>query len=92
MRQGWRLTGALQALERALQEGRFRHQKSALVSWCVGNVRVVEHGASARSVAKMVESGGKIDGFVSLLTAMSLALSNPEPKNVISEGGLYVIG
>ena len=93
VRQGWRLTGALQALERALQEGQFKHQRSALVSWCVSNARIVEHGASARSVAKMVESGGKIDGFVSLLTAASLMLTNPEPKGVLQAGeGFFVVG
>ena len=92
IRQGWRLTGALQALERMLEEGRFRHQTSALVRWCVGNAKIVEHGASARSVAKMVESGGKIDAFVSLLTAGHLMLTNPEPKGVLQYDRLLVIG
>ncbi|MFY9658098.1 MAG: terminase TerL endonuclease subunit, partial [Methylocystis sp.] len=94
IRQGWRLTGALQTLERMLEEGRFKHQKSALMRWCLGNAKIVAHGASARSVAKQVESGGKIDAFMSLLTAASLMATNPEPKGyAYADGrGLFIIG
>ncbi len=42
VRQGIALMGAIKTIERSLADGKFRHGAQELLSWCVGNLIIVQ--------------------------------------------------
>jgi phage terminase large subunit-like protein len=90
--QGWRLTGAIEALERSIEDDLFKHCGSSLLNWSVGNARVEVRG-NARLITKALAGTGKIDPLISVLTACSLMLTNPEPQgSIYNQRGLVFFG
>jgi phage terminase large subunit-like protein len=89
--QGIKLMGAIKTIEIKLADYSFRHGGSALMAWCIGNLRVVPT-ATAMRVARDDSGFGKIDPAVALFGAAHLMCLNPEPTGSIYSGtrGLLV--
>lgn len=75
--QGWRLNGAIKTVERLLAGGEFVHGSSGLMTWCVGNAKVVPVG-NAITINKQVSGSAKIDPLMALFDAATLMALNPE--------------
>lgn len=75
--QGWKLNGAIKTTERKVAGGEIVHCGSALMSWCVGNARVVPQG-NAITITKQASGSAKIDPIMSTFDAVSLMALNPE--------------
>lgn len=78
--QGWKLTGAIKTLERALAEGSVRHCGQPLMVWCVGNAKVEPRG-NAIVITKQVSGTAKIDPLMATFNAVHLLSLNPEAKS-----------
>ena len=79
--QGWRLVGAITALERKLAEGKFSHGASRMMAWCVGNAKV-EQRANSALITKQASGTAKIDPLMAAFDAVELMSTAPE-MNVI---------
>lgn len=75
--QGWKLTGAIKTLERALAEGSVRHCGQPLMVWCVGNAKVEPRG-NAIVITKQVSGTAKIDPLMATFNAVHLLSLNPD--------------
>jgi phage terminase large subunit-like protein len=95
VRQGIGLMGAIKTVERMLADRRFRHGDQALLTWCVGNLRIVQT-ATAMRAARDETGYGKIDPAMALFNAVALMSMNPEAENESSvysaDRGLIVFG
>jgi len=76
VRQGIALMGAVKTIEIKLADYSFRHGGSALMAWCVGNLKVVPTPTAMR-VARDESGYGKIDPFMALANAAHLMGLNP---------------
>ncbi|RBP03819.1 phage terminase large subunit-like protein [Roseiarcus fermentans] len=77
VRQGIGLMGAFKTVERKLADGSFVHGGGRLLSWCVGNLKLVQTPTAVRLARE--ESGlGKIDPACALFNAGALMAANPE--------------
>jgi len=76
VRQGISLMGAIKTVERKLVDGSFKHNGSALMSWCAGNARIVPTPTGMR-IARDDSGFGKIDPLMSLFNAAALMALNP---------------
>jgi phage terminase large subunit-like protein len=76
VRQGISLMGAIKTVERKLVDGSFKHNGSALMSWCAGNARIVPTPTGMR-IARDDSGFGKIDPLMSLFNAAALLALNP---------------
>src|SRR5690606_15398690 len=74
--QGPALSPALWGLEYKLENGTLSHSGTALMSWCVGNVKVEVRG-NGNMVTKQVSGRAKIDPFIATLCAAILMSWNP---------------
>jgi phage terminase large subunit-like protein len=87
--QGWKLTGTIKTTERRvaaasgerledgeLPDGVLIHGAQPLMTWCVGNARVVPVG-NAVNITKQVSGTAKIDPLMALFDAVSLISLNP---------------
>ena len=74
--QGWKLSGAIKTTERKVAGGELVHAGQPLLTWCVGNARVVPSG-NAVIVSKAVSGSGKIDPLMALFSAVTLMSLNP---------------
>lgn len=74
--QGFRLSGAIDWLDRKLAEGALQHSGSAMLAWCVGNARVEMRG-NGISIEKATAGSGKIDALVAAINAAELMAHNP---------------
>jgi phage terminase large subunit-like protein len=81
VRQGVGLSSAIYTMEFMLGDGRFRHDGSDMMAWCVSNARVLLRG-SAVYVDKQTSGAGKIDPFVALLNA-----AHGMEKGPVASGG-----
>jgi phage terminase large subunit-like protein len=81
VRQGIGLMGAFKTIERKLADRSFRHCGSEMLSWCVGNAKIVITSTAAR-IAREEAGFGKIDPLMALFNAAHLMSLNPE-----AEGG-----
>jgi phage terminase large subunit-like protein len=89
--QGYRdMNPAVEALEDDLLEGRLRHGNHPVLSWCIGNAKVVEDPAGLRKFDKR-KATGRIDGAVALAMACNIA-ANMADENAISYTGLRSVG
>lgn len=76
VRQGIALMGAIKTIEIKLADYSFRHGGSAMLSWCVGNLRVVPTPTAMR-VARDEAGFGKVDPAMALFNAGHLMSLNP---------------
>jgi phage terminase large subunit-like protein len=79
--QGFGMMNAIKTAERKLQNGTLRHAKSALMDWCVGNVKI-EPLATAIRATKQNAGDAKIDPWAALMNGVWMMSRNPEAKGV----------
>ena len=77
--QGYKLAGYLQTLERKLAGRELWHQGLGLMTWVVGNARIVMKG-NGIMVSKQESGVAKIDPLIAALNATALMSMNPEPS------------
>ena len=77
--QGWKLNGAIKTVARKLVDGTFKHAGQELMSWAVGNARIVLVG-NAVTITKQAAGVAKIDPLMSLFNAATLMATNPGPR------------
>lgn len=82
--QGWKLNGAIKDTERDLAGGVMIHPGQELMTFAVGNARVVPRG-NAISIDKQVSGSAKIDPLMAALHAKVLMGLDPVPG-----GGSYL--
>lgn len=92
--QGFRMTGAIKATERALASRSMWHANQPLMNWNVGNARVTQSG-NAIQVTKQNAGSAKIDSLMALFDAVTIIATNPPSQS--SEGidyflSNYIIG
>lgn len=75
--QGWKLMGAIVAVERKLAERAFWHAPQRIMEWAVGNAKVEPRG-NAYFVTKAASGTGKIDPLMALFCAADTMKDNPE--------------
>lgn len=80
---------AVDAFERALLEGRMRHNGSPILRWQAGNVIVEPDPAGNRKPTK-AKSLDRIDGIVAAIMACGLAATDEGPKVYRGEGLAWV--
>jgi phage terminase large subunit-like protein len=90
--QGFGMMNAIKTAERKLQNGTLRHAPSALMDWCVGNVKI-EPTATAIRATKQNAGDAKIDPWAALMNAVTVMVRNPEPAGSVytAERGLLII-
>lgn len=69
--------GAIKTIERKLADGSFRHGGQPLLTWCVGNLRIIPTPTAMR-VARDEAGFGKVDPAMALFNAAHLMSLNPE--------------
>ncbi len=79
VRQGIGLMGAIKTAERMLASRRLLYPQSALLDWCVGNLRIIPT-ATAMRVARDESGFGKIDPAMAVFNAIALMCMNPEAQ------------
>jgi len=77
--QSWKLQGAIKTAERKLANKTLAHGGRPLMSWCVGNARIVQVG-NAVSITKQASGTAKIDPLMALFNAVQLLALNPAGK------------
>lgn len=77
VQQGWKLNGAIKTTERGLAGGEIVHAGQALMSWCVGNARVVQVG-NAITITKQASGSAKIDPLMAGFSAVTMMALNPQ--------------
>jgi len=76
--QGIGLMNAIKTAERKLKSRRMVHSGSALLGWCVGNLKI-EGTATAIRATKQNAGDAKIDVAMGMFNAVFLMARNPEP-------------
>ena len=89
--QGWRLSSPIKGAARKVAARSMRHDGSALMAWCIGNVKQESRGASAVAITKQSPSA-KIDPVAAMFSAVQLMSLNPEASGgfVYEERGMIV--
>src|SRR5690606_17496495 len=77
--QGYKLGGAIKAMERKLAEGGIVHGAQPMMAWCVGNARVEQRANSILST-KQASGSAKIDPLMAAFNAVGLMAENPAAK------------
>ena len=75
--QGFAMMNAIKTAERKLTNGTLRHSGSALMNWCVGNLKI-EPTATAIRATKQNAGDAKIDPVMALFDAVTVMSRNPE--------------
>ena len=89
--QGWRLTGAIQTVERKLAEGALWHGGARMMAWTVGNAKVEARG-NAVIITKQAAGRAKIDPLMALFNAATLlALNPPAARGYYGAGGALMV-
>lgn len=90
--QGWRLSSAIKGLARKCAARTARHAGTALMDWCIGNIKQEPRGASGVAILKQSPSA-KIDPAAAMFSATMLMSLNPEAAGgfVYKERGMIVI-
>ncbi len=81
--QGFALMNAIKTAERKLANGTLRHARSALMDWCIGNLKI-EPTATAIRATKQNAGDAKIDPAMALFNAVVIMTKNPEPADPVS--------
>ena len=79
--QGYAMMNAIKTAERKLANGTLRHAPSALMDWCVGNLKI-EPTATAIRATKQNAGDAKIDPVMALFDAVTVMMRNPEAPSV----------
>lgn len=74
--QGYAMMNAIKTAERKLANGTLRHDGSALMNWCVGNLKI-EPTATAIRATKQNAGDAKIDPVMALFDAVTVMSRNP---------------
>lgn len=92
VRQGIGLMGAFKTIERKLADRSFLHGGSEMLSWCVGNAKIVITSTASR-IAREEAGFGKIDPLIALFNAAHLMSLNPElgGKSYLQEEAMILI-
>lgn len=77
--QGYAMMNAIKTAERKLANGTLRHAPSALMDWCVSNLKI-EPTATAIRATKQNAGDAKIDPVMALFDAVTVMSRNPEAK------------
>lgn len=91
--QGIMMMNAIKTTERRLANGTFKHAKSAMMAWCVGNLKI-EATATAIRATKQNAGDAKIDPMMALFNAVTVMVRNPEAQggpSVYEERGLRMV-
>lgn len=80
VRQGYQLMSAIKTAERRLINGTLDHDGSALMTWCVGNLKI-EATTTAIKATKANAGDAKIDPVMALFDAVAWMSTNPEPND-----------
>jgi phage terminase large subunit-like protein len=94
VRQGIGLMGAFKTVERKLADGSFGHGGGPLLSWSVGNLKLIQTPTAVR-VAREESGFGKVDVAMALFNAAALMTANPELPDASvysADRGLVVFG
>lgn len=75
--QGYAMMNSIKTAERKLANGTLRHAPSALMDWCVSNLKI-EPTATAIRATKQNAGDAKIDPVMSLFDAVTVMSRNPE--------------
>lgn len=75
--QGYAMMNAIKTAERKLANGTLRHAPSALMDWCVSNLKI-EPTATAIRATKQNAGDAKIDPVMALFDAVTVMSRNPE--------------
>lgn len=78
--QGYAMMNAIKTAERKLANGTLRHAPSALMDWCVSNLKI-EPTATAIRATKQNAGDAKIDPVMALFDAVTIMVKNPEAAN-----------
>ncbi|MER2536040.1 MAG: terminase TerL endonuclease subunit [Rhizobiaceae bacterium] len=84
LRQGPALSPALWGLEHKLSDNTISHDGSAMMDWCVGNVKIEIKG-NGNMATKQAAGRAKIDPVIAMLCAAILMSWNPEGQADISD-------
>ncbi|MBB4402548.1 MULTISPECIES: terminase large subunit [Rhizobium/Agrobacterium group] len=75
--QGYAMMNSIKTTERKLTNGTLRHAPSALMDWCVSNLKI-EPTATAIRATKQNAGDAKIDPVMALFDAVTVMSRNPE--------------
>lgn len=75
--QGYAMMNSIKTAERKLANGTLRHAPSALMDWCVSNLKI-EPTATAIRATKQNAGDAKIDPVMALFDAVTVMSRNPE--------------
>lgn len=78
--QGYMLMNAIKTTERKVAGGTFWHAKSAMMNWCVGNLKI-EPTATAIRATKQNAGDAKIDPAMAMFDAATVMSRNPAALN-----------
>jgi phage terminase large subunit-like protein len=84
VRQGIGLMGAVKTAERMLADYRLLHAALLLLTWCVGNLRIVPTPTAMR-VARDESGFGKVDPAIAMFNAIALMSMNPEATTAMAD-------
>lgn len=74
--QGFRMMNAIKTTERRLASGTFHHSGSAMMAWCVTNLKI-EPTATAIRATKQIAGDSKIDPAMAMFDAADVMSTNP---------------
>ena len=74
--QGYAMMNAIKTAERRLVNGTLTHDDSAMMAWCVGNLKI-EPTATAIRASKQSAGDAKIDPVMALFDAVTVMSRNP---------------
>jgi phage terminase large subunit-like protein len=77
--QGYRMMNAIKTGERRLASGMLLHGGSALMAWCIGNLKI-EPTATAIRATKQNAGDAKIDPAMAMFNAIDILSTNPEAQ------------
>jgi phage terminase large subunit-like protein len=75
--QGWQMMNSIKTAERMLASGRMAHDGSAMMTWCVGNLKI-EPTATAIRATKQNAGDAKIDPAMAMFNAVGAMVRLPE--------------
>lgn len=91
--QGYMMMAAIKTGETKTENGSLRHAPSALMDWCVGNVKIEP---TARGILATKQNAGdaKIDVWAALMNSVAMMMHNPVASGSIytAERGLLSFG
>lgn len=85
--QGWALMNAIKTTERKLINGTLRHDGSALMAWCVSNIKI-EPTATGIRATKANAGDLKIDPAMALFDAVTVMSRNPAAPMAVDLAGM----